>query len=60
MIFYLLNMISLTISELCPTWLRGTSVGLIEQNPTLFATTVMENIRYGKPTASDEQVKINL
>ncbi|XP_026461655.1 ATP-binding cassette sub-family B member 8, mitochondrial-like [Ctenocephalides felis] len=44
------------LKELCPTWLRGTSVGLIEQNPTLFATTVMENIRYGKPTASDEQV----
>lgn len=26
------------------------------QEPVLFATSVMENIRYGKPNASDQEV----
>ena len=32
------------------------SIGLVDQHITLFPTTIMENIRYGKPTASDEEV----
>ena len=39
-----------------PSWLRGTAIGLINQEPVLFATTVLENIRYGKPSASDADV----
>ena len=28
----------------------------LEKEPVLFATTVMENIRYGRPTATDQEV----
>ncbi|KAI4467323.1 atp-binding cassette sub-family b [Holotrichia oblita] len=41
------------IRNLDPTWLRQRALGLISQEPILFGTTVMENIRYGKPEASD-------
>ncbi|XP_015789253.1 ATP-binding cassette sub-family B member 8, mitochondrial [Tetranychus urticae] len=37
-------------------WLRGQLIGYINQEPTLFATTIRENIRFGKPGASDEEV----
>ena len=32
------------------------TVSLIPQEPYLFDDTIMENIRYGKPTASDEEI----
>lgn len=32
------------------------SIALISQDPTLFHRTLMENIRYGKPGASDKEV----
>jgi ATP-binding cassette subfamily B protein len=32
------------------------SIGIVQQDVYLFAGTVMENIRYGKPDASDEEV----
>ncbi|NOU50491.1 ATP-binding cassette domain-containing protein [Pseudoalteromonas sp. JBTF-M23] len=31
-------------------------MGLVPQNPVLFSADVMHNIRYGKPTASEEEV----
>ncbi|MFT7518503.1 MAG: ABC transporter fused permease/ATP-binding protein [Kiritimatiellia bacterium] len=31
-------------------------VGIVAQEPILFATSIVENIRYGRPEASDEQV----
>lgn len=31
-------------------------LGFISQEPVLFATTIRENIRYGKPEATDEEV----
>lgn len=31
-------------------------VGLVPQNPVLFDSTVMDNVRYGKITASDQEV----
>ncbi|KAL0820159.1 hypothetical protein ABMA28_006093 [Loxostege sticticalis] len=37
-------------------WLRGRALGIISQEPVLFATSVRENIRYGKPEASDGEV----
>jgi len=45
------------IRSLDPTWLRGRAIGFINQEPILFATSIMENIRYGKPTATDEEVR---
>ncbi|CAG9863051.1 unnamed protein product [Phyllotreta striolata] len=45
------------IRSLDPSWLRGSVLGLISQEPVLFGTSIMENIRYGKPEASDEEVK---
>ncbi|XP_053116366.1 mitochondrial potassium channel ATP-binding subunit [Hemicordylus capensis] len=44
------------ISTLDPTWLRGDVIGFINQEPVLFSTTIMENIRFGKPCASDAEV----
>ncbi|XP_071440546.1 mitochondrial potassium channel ATP-binding subunit isoform X1 [Hetaerina americana] len=44
------------IRNLNPSWLRGRAIGYIGQEPILFATTIRENIRYGHPNATDEQV----
>jgi ATP-binding cassette subfamily B (MDR/TAP) protein 8 len=44
------------IKTLDPSWLRGRVIGFINQEPVLFATTVMENIRYGRPDATDTEV----
>ncbi|QQP35441.1 ATP-binding cassette sub-family B member 8 mitochondrial [Caligus rogercresseyi] len=43
------------LRDLDPTWLRGSAIGYINQEPVLFATSVMENIRYGRPTATDAE-----
>ena len=37
-------------------WLHS-NIGYVLQNPHLFSGTVMENIRYGKLTASDDEVR---
>ena len=44
------------LDELDPSWLRGRVLGFINQEPVLFATTIIENIRYGRPSASDQEV----
>ena len=44
------------MKELNVEWLRGQVIGLISQEPVLFATSVEENIRYGRPDATDEEV----
>ncbi|KAJ8048882.1 ATP-binding cassette sub-family B member 8, mitochondrial [Holothuria leucospilota] len=45
-----------SLEKLDPSWLRGHTIGYINQEPTLFATSVMENIRYGKAGATDVEV----
>ena len=47
----------ISIKDLDPKWLRGKAIGYINQEPVLFATSVLENIRYGRPDASDQEVK---
>jgi ATP-binding cassette subfamily B (MDR/TAP) protein 8 len=47
---------SLPIKSLDPSWLRGEVIGFINQEPVLFATSVRENIRYGRPSATDQEV----
>ncbi|KAJ3320738.1 ATP-binding cassette sub- B member 10, mitochondrial [Boothiomyces sp. JEL0866] len=44
------------LSEIDPVWMRGSLMGLVSQEPTLFSDTVKENIRYGKPDATDDEV----
>ncbi|KAG7455296.1 hypothetical protein MATL_G00254930 [Megalops atlanticus] len=46
----------LDIRTLDPSWLRGKVIGFINQEPVLFGTSVMENIRLGKPEATDAEV----
>lgn len=36
-------------------WLRS-QIGLVSQEPMLFATTIFDNIQYGRPGASEEDV----
>ncbi|WP_127806843.1 ABC transporter transmembrane domain-containing protein [Hydrogenophaga sp. NH-16] len=36
--------------------LRG-RIGIVPQDPVIFSSSAMENIRYGKPGASDEEVR---
>ncbi|MEA2070895.1 MAG: ABC transporter ATP-binding protein [Asgard group archaeon] len=44
------------IRELTQTSLRNT-IGLIPQEPYLFNATITENIAYGKPDATEEEIK---
>jgi ABC transporter fused permease/ATP-binding protein len=44
------------IRTLDPDWLRR-QIGVVAQEPILFSTSIKENIRYGRPTASDEEVE---
>jgi ATP-binding cassette, subfamily B, bacterial len=37
--------------------LRG-RIGIVPQDAVIFSTTALENIRYGKPQASDEEAKV--
>ena len=39
-----------------PSWVRGHVLGYINQEPVLFAASIMENIRYGNPSCSDDEV----
>ena len=43
-------------TDLDATWLRGDILGVISQEPILFATSVRENIKYGRTDATDEEV----
>jgi ATP-binding cassette subfamily B protein len=44
------------ISRLDPRALRG-QIGLVPQETVLFGESALENIRYGRPEASDEEVR---
>ncbi|XP_069548269.1 mitochondrial potassium channel ATP-binding subunit [Brachyistius frenatus] len=46
----------LDIRTLDLSWLRGQVIGFINQEPVLFGSSVMENIRFGKPGATDTEV----
>lgn len=43
------------LSKIKPSWLRE-QTGIVSQEPILISTTVEENIRYGRPKATDEEV----
>lgn len=44
------------MAVLSPSWLRSEVIGFIEQQPILFGTSILENIRYGRQNASFEEV----
>ncbi len=44
------------VTELKPSWLRE-QIGIVSQEPVLISSTIEENIRYGKPEATDDEVK---
>ena len=44
------------VRQLDPEELRG-HIGAVSQEPILFATSIRENIRYGRPNATDEEVE---
>ena len=43
------------IRDLDPRWLH-TQIGLVQQEPSLFKLSIKENIKYGAPDATDEEV----
>ncbi|HET9555102.1 MAG TPA: ABC transporter transmembrane domain-containing protein [Anaeromyxobacteraceae bacterium] len=43
------------LKELDPSWLRRL-VGVVAQEPVLFSTSIADNVRYGRPAATDEEV----
>ncbi|XP_028328180.1 mitochondrial potassium channel ATP-binding subunit [Gouania willdenowi] len=46
----------LDIRTLDLSWLRGQVLGFINQEPVLFGSSIMENIRFGKPEATNAEV----
>ena len=44
------------IADVTPQTLRG-RIGLVAQDPVIFSANAWENIRYGRPEASNEQVR---
>ncbi|KAI3944839.1 hypothetical protein MKW92_002206 [Papaver armeniacum] len=44
------------LKELQLKWVRENVVGLVSQEPTLFATTIKENIIYGKKNATEDEI----
>ncbi|XP_038049400.1 ATP-dependent translocase ABCB1-like isoform X2 [Patiria miniata] len=44
------------LRDLNVRWLRE-HIGVVSQEPVLFATTIAENIRYGRTDATDEDIK---
>ena len=44
------------LRQLDPDWLRR-QIGTVAQEPILFSTSIADNIRYGRPEASDAEVE---
>ncbi|KAI9352166.1 protein HAF-6 [Obelidium mucronatum] len=44
------------VRDLDPSWIRN-HIGYINQEPVLFATSIYENIKYGAPDATREEVE---
>ena len=44
------------LQTLQPSWLRE-NIGIVSQEPVLISSSIEENIRYGRPNATDQEVK---
>jgi ABC transporter fused permease/ATP-binding protein len=51
-----LTLDGLPYSQLDPEWLRK-QIGVVAQEPLLFSSSIAENIRYGRPEATDGEVE---
>ncbi len=51
-----LKLDGVTYADLDPEWLRR-QVGVVAQEPLLFSTSIADNIRYGRPEATDAEVE---
>ncbi|OVA00084.1 ABC transporter [Macleaya cordata] len=47
----------INLEELQLKWVRERIIGLVSQEPSLFATTIKKNITYGMENATDEEIK---
>jgi ATP-binding cassette subfamily B protein len=47
---------SVALNQLRPSWLR-TQIGIVSQEPVLISTNIEENIAYGKPNASQDEIR---
>lgn len=45
------------VRDLDPVWYRR-QVGIVNQEPVLFASSIRENIAFGKEEATQEEVRI--
>jgi ABC-type multidrug transport system fused ATPase/permease subunit len=52
----LITLDGVDLSTVAPSWLR-TVIGVVEQDPVLFAGTIADNIRFGRPEATTEHVE---
>jgi len=41
-----------------PDWLRKHVIGFVEQQPILFGTSILENIRYARPECTEDEVRV--
>jgi ATP-binding cassette subfamily B protein len=48
-----------SLRTLDPSWVRE-QVGAVSQEPVLFAASIAENVRYGRPGATDDEVRAAL
>ena len=44
------------LNELSPLWLRNDVIGYIDQQPILFACSILDNIRYGRENATIDEI----
>jgi ABC transporter fused permease/ATP-binding protein len=44
------------LRDLDPSWLRR-QIGVVAQEPMLFSSSIRDNVRYGRTTATDEEVE---
>jgi ATP-binding cassette subfamily B protein len=44
------------IADADPRALRG-NIALVAQDPAIFSGTILDNIRYGKPEAGEDDIK---
>lgn len=44
------------LKEISPIWLRNEVIGYIDQQPVLFGCSIKENIRYGRQSATVEEI----